>query len=59
MKPAGFLLLLAGWIIVLAAIAVLPPVPARSAFFLAGFGVEILGLVFVIRGHIPKLEERR
>ena len=48
MKVAGFLLLLAGWMLVLSAIALLPAAGSRSAFLLAGLGVEILGLVL---GH--------
>jgi hypothetical protein len=59
MKPAGFLLLVAGWAIVLTAIALLPPVTARSGFILAGFAVEILGLGLVVRAHIPVIEEKR
>ncbi len=59
MKPAGFLLLVAGWAIVLTAIALLPPVTTRSAFILAGFAVEILGLGLVVRAHIPVIEEKR
>ena len=51
MKIAGFLLLLAGWAIVLAALVLLAA-PPRAAFVLAGLGVEILGLVLVIRSHI-------
>jgi hypothetical protein len=52
MKLAGFLLLLAGWIIVLAAVAILPPSASRVAFALAGAGVEVLGLSFVVRSHL-------
>lgn len=51
MKFVGFLLLLAGWGIVLAAIAMLAASAPRGAFVLAGIGVEILGLVLVIRAH--------
>jgi len=58
MKVAGFLLLLAGWILVLAAIALLPAAGARSAFLLAGLGVEVLGLVLAVRSHLtPKKDE--
>jgi len=51
MKFPGFLLLLAGWGIVLAALALLGGSASRAAFVLAGIGVEILGLIVVIRAH--------
>jgi hypothetical protein len=51
MKFLGFLLLLAGWGIVLTALALLAANAPRVAFVLAGVGVEILGLVLVIRAH--------
>jgi hypothetical protein len=47
----GFLLLLAGWGIVLSALALLATETSRAAFVLAGVGVEIVGLVLVIRAH--------
>ncbi len=51
----GLLLLPAGWIIVLAAVALLPSAPPRAAFVLAGIGVEMLGLAILIRSHrIPR-----
>jgi hypothetical protein len=53
MKLAGFLLLLAGWAIILTAIALLPPGSARGAFLLAGLGVEALGMGLVVRAHMP------
>jgi len=53
MKPAGFLLLLSGWVIVLTAIALLPPGPAGAAFIAAGLGVEALGMGLVVRAHMP------
>lgn len=49
MKFLGFMLLLAGWIIVVAAIAMLPAETPRAVFALAGAGVEILGLALIIR----------
>jgi hypothetical protein len=51
MKFLGFLLLLAGWGIVLTAIALLAASAPRAAFALSGIGVEILGLILVIRAH--------
>jgi hypothetical protein len=57
MKVAGFLLLVAGWILVLAALALLKAAGPRTAFLLAGVGVEILGLVLFARAHlVPKAE---
>jgi hypothetical protein len=52
MKVAGFLLLLTGWMLVVAAVALLPAAGPRSAFLLAGLGVELLGLVLVVRSHL-------
>ena len=52
MKLAGFLLLLAGWAIVLAAVMLLVPALLRTGFVLAGIGVEVLGLVVVVRSHL-------
>jgi len=56
MKIAGFFLLLAGWLLVLAALAMLPPgvnhAAARNGFILAGLAVELTGLVIVVRMHI-------
>lgn len=51
MKLAGFLLLLAGWIIVAAAVILLLPANAKAIFVLAGVAVEILGLTLVIRSN--------
>ena len=57
MKIGGFLLLLSGWGIVVAALALLHG-GVVSAFILAGLAVEILGLVLVFRGHLPAAEGR-
>ncbi len=51
MKIAGVLLLLAGWGIVLTAIAVLNPGAARAAFIVAGFGVQVMGLAVLIHSQ--------
>jgi len=51
MRLTGFLFLLAGWLIVLAAVALVAPALPRAVFVLAGLGVEVLGLIFVIRSH--------
>jgi hypothetical protein len=51
MRLFGFALLLSGWGIVLSALALLGAEAPRIAFVLAGVGVEIVGLVIVIRSH--------
>ena len=58
MKLAGFLLLLSGWAIVLAALALLKPSPPQVVFALAGIAVEVLGLVLVVRSHLVLRRER-
>jgi hypothetical protein len=58
MRVFGFLLLLAGWCIVLSAAALLKPSAARAAFALAGTGVELMGLVLVVRSHIAPKGDR-
>ncbi|MGA2482876.1 MAG: hypothetical protein ABSF92_07150 [Candidatus Acidiferrales bacterium] len=52
MKLLGFLLLLAGWAIVLTAIVLLPGAAVRAGFIAAGVGVEILGMVLAVRAHL-------
>ena len=48
-------MLLAGWLLVIAALILLAGAPAQVAFLLAGLAVEALGLVFVVRSHsIPR-----
>lgn len=58
MKITGFLLLLAGWILVLAALVLLRMGPAQNAFVLAAIGVECMGLILVSRAHSPRGEKR-
>lgn len=58
MKLAGFLLLIAGWGIVAAAVAMLPSAAARSLFVVAGILVEALGLTLAIRSHLPLKVEK-
>ncbi len=53
MKTAGLLLLFSGWLLVLAALAMLYPGLARNAFVAAGVLVELLGLALTGRAHIP------
>lgn len=56
MKLGGFLLLLSGWGIVVAALSMLHG-GAVSGFIIAGLAVEILGLVLVMRAHLPETED--
>jgi hypothetical protein len=58
LKPAGFLLLFMGWILVLSALVLLKQAAARGAFVTAGMAVEVLGLVLVVRSHIAPKPER-
>lgn len=58
MKAAGIMLLLAGWLLVLAAIVLLAANGPRIAFLLAGVGVEILGLVLLARAHLTPKEDQ-
>jgi hypothetical protein len=61
MKIAGFLLLLAGWLLMLSALALLARGGPRGTFLLAGLAVVVLGLVLFMRAHLtPKeVEESR
>jgi hypothetical protein len=52
-------LLLSGFFIVLAALAVLTSLGQRSAFVGAGFGVEILGLSLLIHAYRTLRKEHR
>ena len=52
MKLGGFLLLLSGWGIVIAALALLHG-HVVTPFIYAGVAVELLGMVLVFRGHLP------
>ena len=58
MKLAGFLLLLAGWTIVLSAVTLLASAGQRAGFVLAGIGVEAVGLVLAVRSHLVLPEEQ-
>jgi len=51
MKFTGFLMLVAGWVIVLASMPLLASMKSRTIFVLAGVGVEVIGLVLVVRSH--------
>jgi hypothetical protein len=58
MKVVAFLMLLAGWFLVLAAIVLFAAPPLRAAFVLAGSAVETLGLILVFRSHLMAREEK-
>lgn len=58
MRLVGFFLQLAGWIIVLAAIALLQSAP-QAAFAIAGLCIELLGLTLAVRSHLIPLPESR
>jgi hypothetical protein len=50
-------LLLSGWLIVLAAVALLPSPATRVGFVLAGLIVEAAGLALLFRAHIIARED--
>ena len=56
MKLVGFLLMLAGWFLVLAALEMLGAATPRALFVLAGFAVEVLGLALVFRANLAEPE---
>ena len=57
-KFLGFLLLLAGWAIVLSAVVLLSRDVPRNIFVLAGIGVEMTGCVLVFGAHpLPRGED--
>lgn len=58
MRIAGFLLLLSGWGLVAAALALLPAAASRLIFLLAGIAVELLGLVLAFRSHLTPKDDR-
>ncbi len=58
MRIAGVLMLVAGWIISVSAIALLPKVPFRFGFVVAAIAIEALGLVLLFRSHL-RYEEKR
>lgn len=58
LRPAGFLLLMAGWMLVLCAVVLLKQEAARGGFVMAGMAVEALGLVLVVRSYIAPKPER-
>jgi hypothetical protein len=59
MRFVGFLLLVAGWFLVLASIVLMASLTSRGAFVFSGMAVEALGLVLVFRSHSIPREEKR
>jgi hypothetical protein len=59
MKALGFLMLLAGWFLVLAAVLLFQVPPLRAGFILVGMAVEALGLVLAFRSHLITREDKR
>ena len=59
MKLVACLLLLFGFFLVLAALAMLASLAQRSAFVAAGFGVEVLGLSLLTHAYKAMRREHR
>ena len=45
-------MLVAGWAIVVAAVALLPSPGVRAGFVLAGVATEVFGLALAVRSHL-------
>jgi hypothetical protein len=58
MKAVGFLMLVAGWLLVLSAVVLFAAPALRSAFVLAGMAVEALGVIFAFRSHLIPREDK-
>ena len=52
MRLLGFFLQIAGWIIVLAAIALLQAAAAGRLLRSQGLGIELAGVTLVVRSHL-------
>ena len=53
------MLLVAGWMLVLAALGLLPSGPSQTSFVLVALAVEALGLTFVFRSHLISGRDRK
>lgn len=51
MRAIGCLLMLSGWLIVMAAVVLLPRIAERFGFVTAGLAVEVLGLVLLAQQY--------
>jgi hypothetical protein len=58
LRMAGLLMMVAGWILMLAAVVMLNSLPLRTGFAMAGLAVQMLGFVLLTRAHIPKRKKR-
>jgi len=56
MRAVGFLLMVAGWFLVLAALEMLSAETPRAVFVLAGLVIEVLGLALVFRSNLLERE---
>ena len=54
MRLLGFFLLPAGWLITLAAFALLKTTASQGAFVAAGMGVEGIGLTLIFRSYLHR-----
>jgi len=54
MTGLGFAILVSGWLLVIATLALLSAGIARNAFVVASLGVEALGLALIARGHLRR-----
>jgi hypothetical protein len=59
MRVVGFLMLLAGWFLVLSAIVLFASSALQGAFVLVGIAVETVGLTLVFRSHLIPREDKR
>ena len=59
LKIAGFLMMLAGWGVVLAAVLMLRSEASKTVFAIAGIAIEGLGFLIAARAHIPARGTRR
>jgi hypothetical protein len=59
MKYAGLLVMPAGFFLSIAAIILFADPAPRAAFVFCGLGVESLGLVVTVRGHMEARGEGR
>jgi protein-S-isoprenylcysteine O-methyltransferase Ste14 len=59
LKLGACLLLLSGFFLVLASLALLTSLQQRSIFVAAGFGVEVLGVSLLIQAYRTMRREQR
>lgn len=59
LKTGGFFFLLSGWVIVLAAVALLGAKSAMGAFIAAGLALELAGLALVLRAQAAMRGRKR